>query len=209
MTEQSNEQRTVRNTNRLFLGTLCFVMAVSFWMGRSGISLSGEMNLIVSQLLFWIPIVICLAVTKTNPLHLIPFRKISVSTMLMVILFAILLIPVTAWINLVSMLFVENAVAGIDQQMTGNTLALNLLMMAVLPAVSEECMVRGVYFQLYKSGGILKAAVISGAVFGFMHLNFNQFSYAIVLGVILALLVEATGSIFSSMIAHFTFNAQV
>ena len=76
MTEQSNEQRTVRNTNRLFLGTLCFVMAVSFWMGRSGISLSGEMNLIVSQLLFWIPIVICLAVTKTNPLHLIPFRKI-------------------------------------------------------------------------------------------------------------------------------------
>ena len=208
MTEQSNEQRTVRNTNRLFLGTLCFVMTVSFWMGRSGISLSGEMNLIVSQLLFWIPIVICLAVTKTNPLHLIPFRKISVSTMLMVILFAILLIPVTAWINLVSMLFVENAVAGIDQQMTGNTLALNLLMMAVLPAVSEECMVRGVYFQLYKSGGILKAAVISGAVFGFMHLNFNQFSYAIVLGVILALLVEATGSIFSSMIAHFTFNAQ-
>ena len=44
MTEQSNEQRTVRNTNRLFLGTLCFVMAVSFWMGRSGISLSGEMK---------------------------------------------------------------------------------------------------------------------------------------------------------------------
>ena len=50
-------EKTVRNTNRLFLGTLCFVMAVSFWMGRSGISLSGEMNLIVSQLLFWTPIV--------------------------------------------------------------------------------------------------------------------------------------------------------
>ena len=58
------------------------------------------------------------------------------------LLFAILLIPVTAWINLVSMLFVENAVAGIDQQMTGNTLALNLLMMAVLPAETEECMVQ-------------------------------------------------------------------
>ncbi|MDO4454949.1 MAG: type II CAAX endopeptidase family protein [Eubacteriales bacterium] len=208
MAEQSNAQRTVRNTNWLFLGNLCFVTAVSFWMGRSGIALSGEINLIVSQLLFWIPIVVYLAVTRTNPLRLIPFRKISVSTALMVILFAILLIPVTAWINLVSMLFVENTVIEIDQQMTGNTLVLNLALMAVLPAISEECMVRGVYFQQYKSGGILKAAVISGAVFGFMHLNFNQFSYALVLGMVFALLVEATGSIFSSVIAHFTFNAQ-
>ena len=40
-----------------------------------------------------------------------------------------------------------------------------------------------------------------------MHMNLNQFIYAFALGVYLAFLVEATGSIFSSMVAHFTLNA--
>lgn len=208
MVEQDSRQKIVRNTNRLFLGNLCFVTIVSFLLGQKGVSLSIEMNLIITQLLFWIPIAIYLVITRTNPFHLIPFRRISLSTVLIVTLFVLLLVPVVSWINLLSMLFVENKVNVIDQQMTGNTFALNLLVIAVLPAISEECMVRGVYFQQYKAGGILKAAVMSGIVFGFMHLNFNQFSYALILGVILALLVEATGSIFSSIIAHFIFNGQ-
>lgn len=44
-------------------------------------------------------------------------------------------------------------------------------------------------------------------MFGCMHMNLNQFIYAFALGVYLAFLVEATGSVFSSMLAHFTLNA--
>lgn len=54
---------------------------------------------------------------------------------------------------------------------------------------------------------MLPAVVLSAFLFGCMHMNLNQFMYAFALGAYLALLVEATGSIFSSMLAHFTLNA--
>ena len=41
-----------------------------------------------------------------------------------------------------------------------------------------------------------------------MHLNFNQFSYGFVLGVIFAAVVEASGSIYASMAIHFLINFQ-
>ena len=41
-----------------------------------------------------------------------------------------------------------------------------------------------------------------------MHMNLNQACYAFVIGIAFALLVEATGSIFSSILCHFVFNAQ-
>ena len=205
--EQKNAARRIKNTNRLFLSSLCFVTIASFGIGRMGMNFSMETSLIISQMLFWIPITLYLLITRTNPLRLIPFHKISISTVGMVILFGLLLIPVMTWINLISMMFVENTVAAIDQQMQRNSLLFNLLLMAVMPAFSEEFMIRGIYFQQYRESGIFKGAVISGLVFGLMHMNFNQFSYAAVLGIILALLVEATGSIFSSIIVHFVFNA--
>ena len=39
-------------------------------------------------------------------------------------------------------------------------------------------------------------------------MNLNQALYAFVLGIFLALLVEATGSLFASMLFHFIYNAQ-
>ena len=50
-------------------------------------------------------------------------------------------------------------------------------------------------------------AVLSGLVFGLMHLNINQLSYALLMGIVFALLVEVTGSMYSSMLAHFAANS--
>ena len=53
----------------------------------------------------------------------------------------------------------------------------------------------------------MKAAlVLSGLLFGCMHMNFNQFCYAFVAGIALGILLEATGSIFATMTAHFVIN---
>lgn len=50
------------------------------------------------------------------------------------------------------------------------------------------------------------AAVMTGIMFGILHLNAHQFLYATVMGIILAYVVRATGSIFLSMIMHFLIN---
>ncbi len=41
------------------------------------------------------------------------------------------------------------------------------------------------------------------ADFRTLHLNFNQMPYAVYLGIVFALMVEATGSIYTSMLMHF------
>lgn len=104
------------------------------------------------------------------------------------------------------MLFAENRVQTISQEMISNPFLVNLLLLAVLPAISEEFVFRGVLFHTYRKSSVLYGVVLSGIIFGLMHLNFNQFSYAFVLGIIFALLIEATGSIYSTMIAHFIIN---
>ena len=44
-------------------------------------------------------------------------------------------------------------------------------------------------------------------MFGILHLNAHQFLYATAMGIILAYVVRATGSIFLSMLIHFLINS--
>ncbi len=78
--------------------------------------------------------------------------------------------------------------------------------MAVVPAVVEELIFRGVLYHAYRENGVILGAVACGLAFGIMHLNLNQFCYAAVLGIIFCIFVEITGSIFSSITAHFVIN---
>ena len=79
--------------------------------------------------------------------------------------------------------------------------------MAFLPTIAEEFVFRGLFYHSYRKNGILGAAILSGVIFGAIHLNINQFCYACVMGMVFALMVEITGSMFSSMLAHFAVNS--
>jgi membrane protease YdiL (CAAX protease family) len=78
--------------------------------------------------------------------------------------------------------------------------------MAFLPCVIEEMAYRGIILGSFREGGRLKAIIASGLLFGIMHMNFNQMAYAIVIGIIFGIVIEATGSIVSTMIMHFMIN---
>lgn len=61
-------------------------------------------------------------------------------------------------------------------------------------------------FGSYRKVGMFGAAVISGLIFGCFHLNINQGLYAFAIGFVFAYMVEATGSLWPSVIAHFAIN---
>ncbi|RDY31794.1 CPBP family intramembrane glutamic endopeptidase [Lachnotalea glycerini] len=188
----------------IHLGAVTFFTVLSI--RKISVEYSTNQSLLLSQLLILIPVGIYLLITKTNPFKLIRFKKIDVATIFMVILLTFLIMPLITFINSVSMLFSNNNVLTLTNELTGNSFLLNLLLMAVIPAISEEFVFRGILFHTYRKSSVLYGVVISGIVFGLMHLNFNQFSYAFVLGIVFALLIEATGSIYSTMIAHFFIN---
>ena len=77
----------------------------------------------------------------------------------------------------------------------------------ILKAVIEEYIFRGLIFETYKKRNPLVGIILSAILFGLLHLNFNQLSYAFILGIILAFLTYATGSIIPAMVMHFTINA--
>ena len=135
-----------------------------------------------------------------------PFKPLKLSVIAMVILYAVLLIPVTSWLNLLSMLFVRNAFESSQSELTQNALWVNMIVMAVIPPICEEFTFRGLYYNGYRQRGVWCAILGSALAFGLMHMNFNQFCYAFVPGIALGILLEATGSIFATMTARFVVN---
>lgn len=84
---------------------------------------------------------------------------------------------------------------------------LGVFFVAVLPGLFEEFTNRGMLMSGFKKGSPVRAVLLSGLLFGLMHLNINQFFYATVSGMIMATVVVITKSIWPSVIIHFTNNA--
>lgn len=148
--------------------------------------------------------------TETGRLNeMLGFHKIKISSFFMVLLFTYLIMPMSTALNAISMLFVDNTVNAISGEVLQMPFPVMLFMIGIFGPFCEEFVFRGVIFRGYKnSGAVFWSVFWSALLFGLMHLNFNQAAYAIALGVMFALLVEATGSLWSSVIAHMVFNSQ-
>lgn len=202
-----------KSVNRLFLTVVVVYISVS--LGVSMMSawipalrgMSVYVSILLSQFLVFAPCFLYCRYKKIKIREFIPYRKINFATIVLVVVCTYLMYPLIIVLNAISMLFTTSGSANVMELMQGQSFILSLLSTALLPACVEEFMFRGVLFQTYRKSRMLPAILLSGFLFGCMHLNLNQFIYAFALGVYLAFLVEATGSIFSSMIAHFTLNA--
>lgn len=127
----------------------------------------------------------------------------------MTVLYTILISPLSTLANAISMIFVDNAVNEIAGDVLDVPFVVMLLIMAVFGPFCEELVFRGAFFRGFrKSGNIFGAIVMSAVLFAIMHMNFNQAAYAVLLGIMMALAAEATGSTVTSFIIHLIFNGQ-
>lgn len=88
-------------------------------------------------------------------------------------------------------------------------LILNLFLMAVLPAIFEEILFRGVIFNGLKQYGSKIAVLGSAALFMLMHGGIEQTVYPFLVGLVLALVMLKTSNILYPIIIHFCNNATV
>ncbi len=88
-------------------------------------------------------------------------------------------------------------------------LAINLIMIAVLPAIGEEMIFRGVLQPILLKATRNKhtAIIIAAIIFSAFHLQFYGFLPRLFLGIVLGYLYFASGSLWLSILAHFTNNA--
>lgn len=167
------------------------------------------LNILIPQTLIIIPVLIYALVTKQNLFQLIRFRKMNIWSLLLVIPAVYLLEPLLVFINVLSMTFSTNMIASTMEDITSAMPYIaGVSLMALLPAVVEETTFRGVLLNSFRQEHSPWRAILFSAIcFGCMHMNFNQMAYALVLGILMGIMLEASGSILSTMLMHFTYNA--
>jgi len=85
-----------------------------------------------------------------------------------------------------------------------------LLLVAVTPAICEECLFRGPILRGLRTrfDGVA-AAVITAALFGLFHMDVYRLIPTALLGIMLGFIALESGSIVASMVAHFCNNAML
>jgi len=205
--EQTREKNRVSAVNIVFLITMVISVAVGFlpldfMVGRPAL------QILFSQVIFIIPAAVYMIKEKMSYRQTVQLRKMKVEDILLTLLFGFLLQPVLTFINALSMVFSTNTTSTFLLDISEQVPFLaGVFLIAVVPAILEESVYRGFFFTEYKKHHLGKAVLLSGVLFGLMHGNINQFCYATVMGCIFALLIEATGSILSTMLIHFCTNA--
>ena len=167
---------------------------------------SKTMLLISHVITFIFPAIIYLIITKQSAKDVLKLNKLYFKDALLIILLAFVCQPLMTFFSLISQFFFENEIGNFVTGIVDSPYIILLLLIAVLPAITEEITIRGVVLSGYEDKNIYLAASITGLLFGIMHLDPQQFLYAAVLGFVLALVVRITNSIFASALIHFLIN---
>lgn len=167
---------------------------------------SKTMLLISHVITFIFPAIIYLIITKQSAKDVLKLNKLYLKDALLIILLAFVCQPIMTFFSLISQFFFENEIGNFVTGIVDSPYIILLLLIAVLPAITEEITIRGVVLSGYEDKNIYLAASITGLLFGIMHLDPQQFLYAAVLGFVLTLVVRITNSIFASALIHFLIN---
>ncbi len=167
-------------------------------------------SILFSFTTFGLPIIVYILHYKLNIFETLNLHKISARHIIFTIICTILFLPLNTFIStLAELVFPNNVEAYLDTII--NLIELPfwkaLIILALLPAIFEELVMRGVLLSSFKGYSIHLAAFINGLFFAIIHFDFQQGSYTFLFGVLLTYLVYYTGSILSAVISHFIFNA--
>ncbi|MBE5950685.1 MAG: CPBP family intramembrane metalloprotease [Lachnospiraceae bacterium] len=204
--EETREKDRIGAVNIVFLITILVSVVMSF-LPLGFLDAYPAVQIVISQLILAVPVAVYMAKERMSYRETVQLNPVKLMDLLLVLVFGVLLQPVLTLINAISMVFSTNSTNTFLFEFSQTMpLPVMLLLVAVLPCVCEESVYRGFFYQQYKKAHPWKAVLLSGFLFGLMHGNLNQFCYATVMGIVFALLIEATGSILSTMLIHFAIN---
>lgn len=199
-------KQRIRKTNQIYLITVLIIITASLLPVYQYLT-SYTARLLFSQIVLSVPGAVYLLAGRKNYADAVRLKRLRLGTVLWLVLFTICIMPFMSMVNAVSMLFVEDVTtSSMSEIITGNSYLVSLFLIAFVPCVLEESVYRGLFYNEYRKVSPLRGMLLSGLLFGLMHGNLNQFSYAFLMGIVFALVIEATDSILASMIMHFLIN---
>lgn len=220
---------------RVFLFLIIVMICSLIGIALSAVFLfAGDLGMKIGQgissiMMFVVPPIVYYSITrKEHQMRALGFRKLTPPWWLIFIGVAIMFvsIPVTATLttwnegmslggafskleDLIKNLE-ETAKVATEKMLNVNTiggLLLNLVIIALIPAIGEEMTFRGVLQQsLTRKMNPHIAIILSAAIFSFFHFQFYGFLPRMFLGVLLGYMFYITGSLWTSILMHFVNN---
>jgi membrane protease YdiL (CAAX protease family) len=198
-------------------------------MGSSDLAFMRYILIVQDLALFIIPSIIIMRLMKPENTEGIPEIKLpELKETGLVIILAFCMFPVTGFTGQInSTMHLPDFLSGVEQWMikqennasglldllivaeTFPAMLLNLLLIAVLPAVAEELIFRGVFqkifYRLFRSGHL--AIWFSAVIFSTIHFQFFGFIPRLILGLVFGYLFYWSGTLWLPVISHFVNNA--
>jgi len=200
--------KNVTKTNALFAFIVVFYLFCSYLLAALPWSLPFSFQQVLPEIILLMPCILYVFWMKPDTVKDISYGAVSFGTILKVIVITYLLMPTMMFINGLSSMFVDNKVVDLMTEVMERPLWFKIATMALAPAIVEEFVFRGLIFHGLKKRNPLWAIIISALFFGAIHMNFNQFLYAFVMGTFFTMITYATGSMWPSMLMHFIVNGQ-
>ncbi len=138
------------------------------------------------------------------------FRRVSPRNFLRTVVLTICMIIISSgisfvWQTVLSLVGYTRVPSSVDYSSVG-VLFEKLALVALLPGIFEEVAHRGLLYAGFKDAG-WKFVLVSAIYFSLMHQNIVQMGYTFFDGVLIALVMYYTGSIFPGIFMHVANNA--
>ncbi len=200
-----------RKMNTLFLIMLVGYIAASVllsMLAQRSIGPGLIATLMIGELTVVVPGIVFLLLYRCNIAEWIPIRPVKGATIGFTFLLTFLIQPLLYFLNVVSQLFETNVAADLLLKLDDVPETVLLLTIGVLAPICEEVTFRGILFTGFRRTNRIFGSILWTAfLFGLFHMNLNQFGYAMMIGIVSAFLVEATGSLIPSLILHILINS--
>jgi len=202
--------KRVFKANMLFLVLMLIQLIAPFLVipiFKNVLHLNQNWLMVLFSIIFiYLPGIIYLLINKQPFKETLKLNKISFKNIGFCLLLLLLMYPITGFCNLLTSIWFPNNIPSAMNSIFSGSKLLFFFTLAIMPAIGEEFLMRGIILDGYKNINIHVAAIMNGFLFGILHLNPTQFLYAFMLGVVFSYLVIYTNSLFSSMLIHFLFN---
>ncbi len=131
-------------------------------------------------------------------------RAIPIRNFLLAVTVSITTLIALSYVGEMSTIFFRNYVND-TMDYAAMTPVTAIVIIGVMPALFEEIFFRGYLMQ--RIPGKKRALILSSLLFALLHMNVNQITYALLAGLLFAVIAARTGSILTTMVIHGLFNS--
>lgn len=180
---------------------LMFVMNVLFTFFQVDRTPEWLASLVTQILCVALPTLYYLRSASPNVHQVLRIKPLRPDCAIVVALAGLCMQMVAKVVNLPMQMWLGSEVEPVNQNVF-----VSILTVALLPAIFEELLMRGVVLNAFRRSNRRQAILASAFLFALLHLDMGQFVGYFVLGVFFAYVVIRTGSIYAGIIAHFFNN---